>query len=63
MISILSLFRDKRGVSSLEYAILAGIVISVITVALGNPGGSTGIALEIKTLFGNVSTQLTNAGG
>ena len=63
MFSVLSFFRDKRGVSSLEYAVLAGIVLVVLGTAMGKSDGSSGIAKEITTLFSNVSTQLTNAGG
>ena len=30
-----SLVRDERGVSALEYAILAGLIVGVVTAAMG----------------------------
>lgn len=58
MISILSLLRDKRGVSSLEYAVLAGIVVAVVSLALGNTTGTAGMSAEILALFNKVTALL-----
>lgn len=57
MKNILSFFRDKRGVSSLEYAILAGIVIVGLTAGVGS--GNTGLKSKITTLFSSVTSDLT----
>jgi Flp pilus assembly pilin Flp len=59
MFSILSFLRDKRGVSSLEYAVLAGILIAGLTTVLGTATGDTGFVGSVKTLFSNVGTVLT----
>jgi len=61
MISVLSLLRDKRGVSSLEYAVLAGIVIAVLSVALGNTAGGSGLGAQILALFVKINNLLTAA--
>lgn len=52
-----SLSRDERGVTALEYAILAGIVV-VALVAVGvifTPG--------MTSMFNNLITKATNAAG
>jgi pilus assembly protein Flp/PilA len=47
--------RDERGVSAMEYAVLAGI----IAVALGTMGSifSTSVQTMFKTMFGSISTN------
>lgn len=62
MFSILSLWRDKRGVSSLEYAVLAGIVIAGLTVTLGTSAGSTGFVGNLKTMFTHIGSEMTGTG-
>ena len=61
MFSILSFLSDKRGVSSLEYAVLAGIVIAVLSVALGNTAGGSGLGAQILALFVKINNLLTAA--
>jgi len=61
MIYVLSLLRDKRGVSSLEYAVLAGIVIAVLSTALGNTAGDSGLGAQILALFVKINNLLTAA--
>ncbi|TBU93535.1 Flp family type IVb pilin [Stutzerimonas kirkiae] len=46
---------DERGVSALEYAILAGILVVVIVTGVTNFKG------DIETLFENAGTAITNA--
>lgn len=58
---IRSLLSNKRGVSSLEYAILAAVVIGVVSTAMGNSSGTKGLASDISKLFSGVSTELSNA--
>lgn len=50
-----ALQKDERGVSALEYAILAGILIVVIVT------GVTSFKTNIQTLFTNASTAISNA--
>ncbi|TBV07439.1 Flp family type IVb pilin [Stutzerimonas kirkiae] len=46
---------DERGVSALEYAILAGILVVVIVT------GVTNFKDDIETLFENAGTAITKA--
>lgn len=50
-----TLVRDERGVSALEYAILAGMIVGVVTVALAGFGDG------LATSFTALTTKLTNA--
>ena len=59
MKKFMSLLRDNRGISSLEYAILAGVVITALVAGLGTGDGS--VKQSITTLFTHVTTSLTNA--
>ena len=45
--------RDRKGVSSLEYAILAFGIIAAVTTAL------TGFGTTLSALFGDIISQLT----
>jgi pilus assembly protein Flp/PilA len=54
---IKSLSRDERGVSALEYAVLAGIVV-VAVVAVG-----VVFTPALKGVFTNLTTQITAAAG
>jgi|GEM_PF-3671165 hypothetical protein len=58
---IRSLLLSKRGVSSLEYAILAAIVVGLGAAALGNKSGTTGMAADIKSLFSTASSAVSSA--
>lgn len=51
------LSRDERGVSALEYAILAAVVLGVVVAAIQVFGG------KIETAFETVGTQLDSAIG
>jgi pilus assembly protein Flp/PilA len=46
------LVRDERGVSALEYAILAGVVVVAVVTAVGY------LSDGLKTGFGNLSTTI-----
>lgn len=48
-----ALRRDERGVSALEYAILAAVVVVVVATGLE--------ALDFADIFGNLNTQVNNA--
>jgi pilus assembly protein Flp/PilA len=54
---IKSLSRDERGVSALEYAVLAGIVVIAVVAAGAIFGGATGL----PALFTNMVDKVTNA--
>lgn len=54
---IQSLLRDERGVSALEYAILAGMIVVVVGGALGAFGDTLGEAFS--TLGGKVTSAVT----
>lgn len=47
-----ALKRDERGVSAIEYAILAGIIVVVVA------GAVVGFGDQIGELFGNASDSL-----
>jgi pilus assembly protein Flp/PilA len=47
--------RDDRGVSALEYAILAGIIVGVLVTAV------TAFGSSLSTAFSNLGSQVTNA--
>ncbi|SAK89049.1 Flp/Fap pilin component [Caballeronia fortuita] len=49
--------RDERGVSAMEYAILAGIVV-VALVAVG-----TAFSTNMSEIFTNLTTKVKNAAG
>jgi pilus assembly protein Flp/PilA len=44
--------RDSRGVSALEYAILAGLIVGAVAV------GATALGTNIKSLFSAVNTRV-----
>jgi pilus assembly protein Flp/PilA len=60
---IQSLSRDERGVSALEYAILAGIVVAAL-VAAGSvlSNGTTGLPGFFTTLMGKISGTIAGSG-
>jgi len=53
---IQSLVRDERGVSALEYAILAGMIVVVVGAALTTFGGD--LSAAFGTLGGKVKTAV-----
>lgn len=50
-----SLKKDERGVSALEYAILAGVIVVVVAT------GVTSFKTDITSLFTKASTAISNA--
>ncbi|HEX7932787.1 MAG TPA: Flp family type IVb pilin [Paraburkholderia sp.] len=52
-----SLSRDERGVSALEYSVLAGIVVIAVVAAGAVFSGAGGL----PTLFSNMIAKVTNA--
>lgn len=50
-----SLLRDERGVSALEYAILAGLIVVAVTAGVGQFSG------QLETAFGTLGTKVTDA--
>ena len=55
---IQTLSRDERGVSSLEYAVLGGIIVAVL-VALGAfLAGGTGFQAVFQTLLNKASAAI-----
>lgn len=49
--------RDERGVSAMEYAILAGIVVVALTLV-----GST-FSTNLQSVFDNLTTKVKSAAG
>ncbi|MFM0025861.1 Flp family type IVb pilin [Paraburkholderia madseniana] len=47
--------RDNRGVTAIEYGLIAGLVVLVIATAVTNVGTS------LSTLLGDVATKITAA--
>jgi pilus assembly protein Flp/PilA len=50
-----SLHKDKKGVTAIEYGMIAGLIAVVIIGAVQSIGGS------VNTAFTSISTALTNA--
>ncbi|RXZ37005.1 Flp family type IVb pilin [Oxalobacteraceae bacterium CAVE-383] len=55
--TINSLSRDERGVSALEYAVLAGIIVVAVV------GVGVVFSPALATVFTNLTTTVTNAAG
>lgn len=55
---MLSVFKDKRGVSALEYAILAAVVVVGLTAAVGSTNGTSGISAVLNKAFNRVSNAV-----
>jgi pilus assembly protein Flp/PilA len=47
--------RDSKGVTAIEYGLIAGLVVLVIA------GAVTNIGNDLSTLLGDVATKITNA--
>ncbi len=57
---ILSLSRDERGVSALEYSVLAGIVVVAVAAAGAIFGADTGLPGLFKNMITTVQGVQTN---
>lgn len=53
---IRSLSRDERGVSALEYAVLAGIVVVAVVAAGAVLSGDSGLSSVFKSLMSKITT-------
>ncbi len=49
--------RDERGVSAMEYAILAGVIVDALTAV------SATFTSSVSSMFTNLFTKVTNAAG
>lgn len=57
---LMKLMRNQRGVSALEYAILAAVIIGAVILAVTVFGDGLGEAFD--TLTGKVTESVENAG-
>jgi Flp/Fap pilin component. len=57
---MLSVFRDKRGVTALEYAVLAAILVVAVSAAIGTGDTTTGIGKVINDAFTKVSGKVND---
>lgn len=55
---IRSLSRDERGVSALEYAVLAGIVVTAVVAAGLVLNGANGLPALFTTLMTTIKAQI-----
>ncbi|TKC86261.1 Flp family type IVb pilin [Trinickia terrae] len=55
---IKSLARDERGVSALEYAVLAGIIVVAVVGAGSVLSGSSGLSSLFTTLMTKISSAI-----
>lgn len=55
---IRSLSRDERGVSALEYAVLAGIVVTAVVAAGAVLNGTGGLASLFTSLMATIKAQV-----
>jgi pilus assembly protein Flp/PilA len=46
--------RDERGVTALEYAILAGVIVAAVV------GVGASFSTNLQTVFRNLTTKVTN---
>ncbi|SCZ22065.1 MULTISPECIES: Flp family type IVb pilin [Burkholderia] len=53
-----TLLRDERGISSLEYAVLAGIVVVALAAVGTVLSGSSGLSSIFTTLINKVSSLI-----
>jgi pilus assembly protein Flp/PilA len=47
--------RDNKGVTAIEYGLIAGLLVVVIAAAVG------GVGTQLTTLFAGITTKLTSA--
>ncbi len=52
---VVAALNSKKGISALEYAILAGVMVGVISAAVTTFGS------DIDTLFSNAGSKLTSS--
>ena len=52
-----ALKRDERGVSAIEYAILAGVIVVIVAIGVGEFGG------QIAGLFNDATQAIEDARG
>ena len=53
---LISLFRDEKGATAIEYGLIAGLIAVVIIVAVGLVGD------DVEAVFTGISSGLENAG-
>lgn len=53
---IFSFFSDKRGVSAIEYAVLAAIIVGLLVTAFG---GDQGLSSIIEQTFDSIKEKIT----
>jgi pilus assembly protein Flp/PilA len=47
--------RDNKGVTAIEYGLIAGLLVVVIAAAVG------GVGTQLTSLFSGITTKLTSA--
>ena len=56
--------RDNKGVTAIEYGLIAGLVVLVIATAVGTLGSNiSGVFTAVANKIGNGSTTTTGGGG
>lgn len=59
MMSILkALWQDERGVTALEYSLIAGLIAAVLVAALG---GEDGLGAKLEAFFQAITDQISDA--
>lgn len=56
---ILSVFKDKRGVSALEYSVLAGLVVVAVAAVYQASGLKAAIAATLKSVVAAIGGTMT----
>lgn len=51
-----ALYQDKRGVSAIEYAVLAAIIVGLLVTAFG---GTEGLSSIIEQTFNSIKEKIT----
>ncbi len=54
------LVRDQRGVTAIEYALIAAVIVVGLTVA---GGGLSRVGTELNSIFGRIADELANRPG
>jgi len=52
-----SFLKDQRGVSAIEYAVLAAIIVGLLVTVVG---GDDGLTAVIETTFDNIKEQISS---
>lgn len=58
---IKKLGRDERGVSALEYAVLAAVVVSAVIAAGNVLGGSSGLSSVFTSIMSTITGKVTSS--